>query len=717
MKSSRTIARACLAIGLLFSCNFATAQSLTRTERIKIANSALARTDYATVEIQAQEILNRWPRDEDGLVLMAAFHLLGPNPDPSRAQRLLRRLPRKSRSTAVIESLDLWKDHRYGGKIFPSVQQTLQIKRSRKLLEQDPLNPIANLVAGNIRLEDLRNLDGAVRFPIGQSSANGLDGAVISMQPELEGGEVVFVDRRTGEAATHIVSNDQKESEVASEAITYLLRAAVSGPLRKEALRNLSEAIQRAERYETGRIVAEEYIRDYPKQADAYLFLGLALYKQGDREEAGRQFEKAADIMPEAERLIFLDPKRIASTAAEEEYADLDETMVADFWIRQNPLWSTVSNERLIEHQARLVYAELIWGRPKVGRKGRETEPGRVIIRYGWPNVSAQFQDDENVYVMMYYGYRYWLFLDMAKADEVTFYSPSARAYQGSRSTSNIQDWTLLAREHFRDDPARTQEDQSNLVAMRALPSVFRNDHSREVVIPLCTPRYSFSETDILLVYDREADGPIPEEPMVRSFFGKPSCTGSLIRFDTDFTERHISVEAQGFGAKSVFRFDIGGQSNVLAFGASDLLLADLVEEIDGAGENHQPGSFVRRDHLIYPRSDAGYSAGDPIYLYFEIYGLDITAEDPETMLSIQAALFSGKRARDITPLLGRIFGRREEAAVSVEFLDEVSEKSHARYLIVETDTVDPGTYVLALKITEQKTGKQVIVSRQIVIE
>ncbi len=709
--------RACLALVLLYSCKPVTAQSLTRTERIEIARSALARHDYATVEIQAQEILNRWPKDEEGLTLMATFHLFGPNPDPLSAQRLLRRLPRKIRNTAPIESLELWREHRYGDRFLQAVKGTLQIKRSRKLLADDPLNPIANLVAGILRLEDLRDLDGAVRFPIGRPTGVGLDGILESVEIELKDGGVVFVFRRKGEAAVHVVRDDEKEDEVANEAIMYLLRATISGPLRAEALRNLMEATQRAERYEMGRIVAEEYIRDFPERVNGYLFLGLALYRQGNLSEAGIQFEKGLDLMSDVDRLIYLDPKTIVSTTNEDDYGVLTDTLVTDFWIRQNPLWSSASNERIIEHQARVVYADLIWGRPRKGRRGWETEPGRVVVRYGWPHVTAQFQDDKNRYALMHYGYRSWLFFDMAKADQLIFYSPSSRAYQGARNTNLIKDYVLLAKEYFRDDPNRTQEDQSRVVAMEAFPSVFRNDHSREVVIPVCTTRNRFSTQDRLYVYDREVNAPVPAEALIHKFYATSSCTAALVHFETDFRGRQVSIEAQGFGATSVYRFDIDEQASDEDFGASDLLLADLVEEIDGAGGIHQPGSFVRRDHLIFPRSDAGYSAGDPIYLYFEIYGIDVTAANPETMLSIQAALVSGRRARDIEPLLGRIFGRREEAAVSVEFLDEVSEKSHARYLIVETDSVDPGTYVLALKITEQRTGKQVVVSRQIVIE
>jgi len=713
MNFPRIIVRSCLTLILVVSCKPATAQSLTRSERVEMARVALARDDYATVRIQAQEILNRWPRDLDGLALMATVHLFGPSPDPESAQRTLRRLPRKIRNTAPIESLDLWRDHRYGGMFFPAVQQTQQLTRSRKLLADDPLNPIANLVAGIIRLEDLRDLDGAVRFPIGLE----LDGILESVEIELKDGDVVFVFRRKGEATVSVVRDDEKEDEVANEAIMYLLRATISGPLRAEALRNLIEASQRAERYKLGRIVAEEYIRDFPERVNGYLFLGLALYRQENLSEAGVQFEKGLDLMSDEDRLIYLDPKTIVSTTNEDDYGVLTDTLVTDFWIRQNPLWSSASNERIIEHQARVVYADLIWGRPRKGRRGWETEPGQVVVRYGWPQVTAQFQDDKNRYALMHYGYRSWLFLDLAGADQLIFYSPSSRAYQGARNTNLIKDYVLLATEYFRDDPNRTQEDQSRVVAMEALPSVFRNDHSREVVIPVCTPRNRFSTQDGLYVYDREVNAPVPAEALIHKFYATSSCTAALVHFETDFRGRQVSIEAQGFAATSVYRFDIDEQASDEDFGASDLLLADLVEEIDGAGGTHQPGSFVRRGHLIFPRSRSRYMAGDPINLYFEIYGIDITAQNPETMLSIQAALVSGKRVRDVTPLLGRIFGRRDEAVVSVEFMDEVSEKSHARYLIVETDTVDPGTYVLALKITEQKTGKQVIVSRQIVIE
>ncbi len=49
---------------------------------------ALSAGNYQLVRAQAMQILNRWPRDEDGLILLASAMLFGPNPEPSASQIL-----------------------------------------------------------------------------------------------------------------------------------------------------------------------------------------------------------------------------------------------------------------------------------------------------------------------------------------------------------------------------------------------------------------------------------------------------------------------------------------------------------------------------------------------------------------------------------------------------------------------------------------------------
>ena len=105
------------------------------------------------------------------------------------------------------------------------------------------------------------------------------------------------------------------------------------------------------------------------------------------------------------------------------------------------------------------------------------------------------------------------------------------------------------------------------------------------------------------------------------------------------------------------------------------------------------------------------FDRGSPIYLYFESY--------PEQQyfgsdIMIQAALVSGTLEDDLMPTLGRIFGRRESAAVSVEFDDQFHSNPDPRYLILETEEVRSGTYVLAVRITHKETGAQTLVRRQI---
>ncbi|MDA1334127.1 MAG: hypothetical protein O2797_07890, partial [Bacteroidetes bacterium] len=85
--------------------------------------------------------------------------------------------------------------------------------------------------------------------------------------------------------------------------------------------------------------------------------------------------------------------------------------------------------------------------------------------------------------------------------------------------------------------------------------------------------------------------------------------------------------------------------------------------------------------------------------------------------LAVQAVVAEGGLNEVGTSLLGRLFGRRENAAVSVQFMDEIVSDSQGRSLILETQDLAPGTYTLAIRMTESSTGRQAVSRREIVIE
>ncbi len=692
------------------------AQSLTRQERIDLAEEALVQSDYFTALNQSEEILKRWPRDESGLILKAAALLFSDTPDPVGAKRAIKRLPRSIRNTTRVRSLELWQDHRYGGSFLPFVRASLQMRRAKQILQDDPQNPLANLVAGVIRVNDLRDVDGFVRFPISQSSGDDLDGRTVLMEPEIdeETGEIKLVDRRRGLGERVVISNDEPEKKATAESIAFLNKAVISGPLRSVALRYLSEAVIRSSQYATGEIMTRSYIEDFPDRPEGYLSLGLIRYRQRKLKEASDLFERGVELSSPEIRTMMSDPRSIVSTSISDEYEPDSVKSTNDFWIRQDPLWLSGENENLTEHRARMVYADLVWGRPKIGRHGWATEPGQVIVRYGWPVSQVQYQDDTSEYHVMHYGYQYWLFHDMVKADRAVFFSPSAASLQGSRSPGPVNDFVLLAKELFRDDPRKTQRDRTRFVDVEAMTTVFQNRNSRTVVVPVCLPSSRFSERDNLVVFGRPDGEAIPRNPTIYSVLEGDSCPNVLVQNEIDDEARQFSLESENFSAVAVHRFDVDSSTSEREFSVSDLLLAGLIEEMDEAPESLDSRSIYRRNHLIFPKARNVFAKGELIYMYMEAYGLEVSTD---AQLTLQAVLVKGEEAQVSAPLLGRIFGRREEASVSVEFQDAVIANSHERFFILETEDVESGTYTLALKVTETKTGRQKLVSRQIVIE
>lgn len=55
------------------------------------------------------------------------------------------------------------------------------------------------------------------------------------------------------------------------------------------------------------------------------------------------------------------------------------------FWRKQDPLYLTKSNERILEHYSRVAYANLRFSKPRRDIKGYETDQGKTYIRFGRP--------------------------------------------------------------------------------------------------------------------------------------------------------------------------------------------------------------------------------------------------------------------------------------------------------------------------------------------
>jgi tetratricopeptide (TPR) repeat protein len=691
-----------------------TGQVMTRLERTAQAEDALARGDYPLALAQADALLERWPRDENGLIIRAAVLLFGPQLDVAEAGRMLRRLPRERRQRADVEALDLWKDYRHGFDFMPTVRQRLQMDRARELLAQDPMDPIANLVAGMMRVDDQRFLDRSARLNREGDTASLLRSLAYEAEAVIDdaSGRIRFENRRTADPDILVTWNDAAMQEASEEAVRFLIRASASGPLQPTAVRYLTEAAIRGGRVRDAELLLAEHVGRNPESVRGHRYLGLIRYMLRKDDAAEVSFEKALSLMKPEEAVPWLDPRSVVSTREEENYRSVTRADADDFWIRQDREWSRPGNDRRLEHLGRMAYADVIWGREDRDLRGWEVEPAQVLIRYGFPQSEAQFQTETSRFHILHYGSRYWLFEDLAKTGSPIFYSPPADAFQGGRAVM-ANDWALIAREQFRDNPVTSELDDAGRLNMVVLPSVLEDEDGRSVVAPLCIRGAAFPVGSWVRIFERPVDGVIPAASDSVRISGVNPCAASLAVLRTGAAASQFSIEARQGSFWSVGRFDVPEAGLQEGLRMSDLLLASMVEEAE-LDQEPQSNILSRNGLWIYLVAEARFDHRAPMYVYVESYGLEAREGG---VLTVEAILVKGNQSEVDSSFLGRVFGRRTEAAVSVQFEDRISSERMGRYMILETVDLTPGTYTLALRVTERSTGRQAVSRREITID
>jgi hypothetical protein len=136
----------------------------------------------------------------------------------------------------------------------------------------------------------------------------------------------------------------------------------------------------------------------------------------------------------------------------------------------------------------------------------------------------------------------------------------------------------------------------------------------------------------------------------------------------------------------------------------SDLLLA---EQITPAVDEPRARTELR----IAPKRTTTLQAGEPLHVYFEVYGLGADADGYAT---IQAEL--RVETAGATPAVARVFrgaqelftggGRDPDPTVRWQRVTRVDGDAAIDYLRIEVPELRPGEYRLRLKISDPATGR-----------
>ncbi|HSG81580.1 MAG TPA: GWxTD domain-containing protein, partial [Gemmatimonadota bacterium] len=468
--------------------------------------------------------------------------------------------------------------------------------------------------------------------------------------------------------------------------------------------------------------VAGALIRLLPNESRTHLFYGLGLHEQGYEDQAEPYFVAAMELLPEGDRLVFNDISPLLGEAGRDVYYTVDSAGQAAvehiFFTSADPLFLTSAEERRLEHYSRLAWAELQFGDPAMGRHGWDSERGEIWVRYGQPwrqyqccyggSITDTGRPIGGRHEYWGYGprgplfvfrrqltYRHARMTEVAKfvADEMRISSP--QIYRPNMITDVFDYPHQIARFRGSEPQFTSVEIYSGppVALLGALPGTtietgaflfdqaYNELWSRRLSVPVAA-------TPPGLSYNIEV-------PAGKYYYGLETRRELDVQEARAVARVRDSLVVAGFPE---------GQLNV-----SDVLLADAIRVL-----NERPSK--RDDLRIWPNRSLHFRSGDPISVYFEVYGLepddqglaqyrvDFAVEDAESRNLVQ------RIASGITTLFSR--GGEQEPEVSWERVVAVVDDRSIEYLTVELPNLDEGSYAVRLRITDLVTGQQVYAER-----
>ncbi|MEM1093343.1 MAG: GWxTD domain-containing protein [Bacteroidota bacterium] len=616
-------------------------------------------------------------------------------------------------------ALSLLLSRERGNGFLPLFKQVRMEIIARRILRRDSTNAVAHLVIGARNAEDytfayssvsLQDRGGSLMDNQGERVEDLLTRGVANVR------NGVALDQRTDEIieATSRVALDRRRYV---RAYAYLLRAAKLDPTLRDPYPELMRIIAMADRYADAEPLLDAMAIHYQNTAEYWLYRGLVAAEAERYEAAERAFGEARVRLGEDEWQAFNNPSAFYEAGTPEANAA--------YWASQDPRFLTSYNERLLIHYARLVYADLRFGDMFGKYRGWETEPGQVVVRYGRPVKEINLQDRFDRFVTLRYDDELvFTFMDLAKAGKLTFFSPKASSFSGRPDFDMWKgDMTLRSKELFEDFPDRIENDKLASIPFPYLVNRLRGDNGQAVLwVPVGVVVNTFRRTPkrgaVTLV-----DG---GQGIVAQAFElaplDPSRTERLYAQGTLFVDNY-QLSAPPGDYEMAVEFEVETPDPLVAFdrtsvkvpdysgeglSASDLVLAYLIDE-DSGGSGGALGSVSRRGYTIDLAPWGIFTVGQPLYLYFELYNLGLN-EGGEGRYDVEAVIQKRTERR-------RLFGRRDDSAVSVRTQQRISSTDVGDFLILDTSDQEPGLYTVRVEVRDRETGQRVEMERQIRLE
>lgn len=543
-----------------------------------------------------------------------------------------------------------------------------------------------------------------------------------------------------------------------ARAIFHLTKALETDPMRRDVYDYLMRVYALKEDYPRAMTTLQDMYAFFPEDPAFWFYLGLVHYRTGQTDAAAKSFDSALKYSNDNVRYAFENLDLFLPPEEKAAYQEDPIAYASRFWTSKDPRFLTPFNERKLEHYSRLVYADLLYGAPRIDLRGWETQRGQILVRYGVPvsdvvvsggfeailrhlNISRTrerqleqltapgqevFDFDQtilegNTFNIWDYGDFKFVFEDPFRNNEYRLYSPSAKDMNdGTDQWEN--DFVIRSAETFRETPEkydfeapgrqvdipylvttfRGGGDQTDVLIHYGIPVQGYDPAKTTVDLTVNTGTFLINDTRDVLVERRETLYGLQTRQITS--FSEVSLWVDTNTLNAPPGKHEVSVEFEtvGGGTVAVQRREIEvpdyqlGQTTI-----SDLLLAYAIEDTDN-GKALNPSDVVRNNLSITPAPWSVFGDRQPIHLYFELYDLGLNGAG-RTDYEVEATLRPKEKKGGIGGLFG-IGGSKD--GVSVRFDGGGISSTDHQSLILDATDQPRGLYHLVVKIRDRVSGK-----------
>jgi hypothetical protein len=462
--------------------------------------------------------------------------------------------------------------------------------------------------------------------------------------------------------------------------------------------------------------VARRWVRAEPAAVAAQLALLAAQVHRGAYREAGLTLAVIDSLIPDSLQAEF---ERLAVITR-----GADLSRAGALWALSDPLYLTPVNERRVQLYARIALADIMFTDPTERISGRDTQPGKLILRYGWPAHIWEVRRDQSLELDPISMRLVFEFL--AGGSEATL--PKTSGDAGGRWTFFNYDLDVPSfvferalSERKLEYKQQTLTEQLDSAMARVLPSSYDNPYRAGTVSALLT-RFPRPGKPVLEVHARfgwEPVAPGVTDRVELGVFVHERVRGQLVNRGTTTRTAQgavtyeallpvvpgpLQVEVEGMAQGA----DAAGQLRATleltppeGLALSDLLLADLADSVGDVNQRADVRLVGHTDTLAAPKGD--------LTVYWETYGLTVGADSTARYtVTVRLAEAGGGRTpgAEVVRVLGRALGLRGEAGgITWQRQRLVGAGKYAADVVTLRLPEAPGNYRLIVTVQDDVAG------------